>query len=126
MSFASHPPIAATVAHAQHGARDSTAYVTRLGQDTIAIERVITTHDSIYGEVLDRYPRTERFTYAVRLTPAHEVASYTGEFYRGPAPDATVGASLHVDFKGTPHTSPFPVATGRRARPSQCRQAPSR
>jgi hypothetical protein len=68
-------PIVATAAHAQRGGRDSVAYVTRLGQDTIAIERVISTHDSILGEVLDRYPRTERFTYAVRLTPAHEVAS---------------------------------------------------
>jgi len=83
---------------AQYPARDSAAYVTRLGRDTIAIERVITTGDSIMGEVLDRYPRTERFTYAARLTPDHEIAGYTIDFYQGPAADAAVAADLDVEF----------------------------
>jgi hypothetical protein len=76
---------ASALVHAQRPGRDSTAYVTRLGQDTIAIERVMSTRDSILGEVVDRYPRTERFTYAARLTPTHEIAGYTISFYSTPA-----------------------------------------
>ncbi len=91
--------VAAAAAHGQRGPRDSAAYVTRLGQDTIAIERVIATRDSIIGEVVDRYPKTERFTYAARLTPAHEIVGYTIAFYRAPTADGTVSASMHVDFR---------------------------
>jgi hypothetical protein len=91
--------LAAAVARAQRAKRDSVAYVTRLGQDTIAVERVITTPDSIMGEVVDRYPKTERFTYAAHLAPDHEIAGYTIAFYRAPGTDAAVTASMHVDFK---------------------------
>jgi hypothetical protein len=91
-------PVVSAVGHAQSTKRDSAAYITRLGKDTVAVERVIVSADSVVGEVVDRYPRTERFTYAARLTPGREIVSYTSKFY-GAGPDTTVGASLHVDFK---------------------------
>jgi hypothetical protein len=115
--------MAATAAHAQRGTRDSATYVTRLGRDTIAIERVISTHDSIIGEVVDRYPRTERFTYAARLTLAHEIAGYTIAFYRAPGADATVGASMHAEFRND--TAHMTVYRGDKSQSSAVAVPPS-
>ncbi|MFI5250338.1 MAG: DUF2911 domain-containing protein [Gemmatimonadales bacterium] len=113
----------AGAARAQRGTRDSAAYVTRLGKDTIAIERVISTRDSIIGEVVDRYPKTERFTYAAHLTPAHEIAGYTINFYRGPAADGTVAATMHVDFRSD--TAHMTVYRGDRSQTSAVAVPPS-
>ena len=114
---------ASTLVHAQRTTRDSTGYVTRLGQDTIAIERVISTRDSILGEVVDRYPRTERFTYAARLTPTHEIAGYTIRFYSTPATNGTVTASMHVDFRSD--TAHMTVSRGDRSQSSAVAVPPS-
>ena len=114
---------ASTLVHAQRTARDSTGYVTRLGQDTIAIERVISTRDSILGEVVDRYPRTERFTYAARLTPTHEIAGYTISFYSTPATNGTVTASMHVDFRSD--TAHMTVSRGDKSQSSAVAVPPS-
>jgi hypothetical protein len=74
--------------------------MSRLGKDTIAVERVVSTPDSLTDEVIDRYPRTERFRYVAHLTPEHQVASYTIYFYESPKAGAPVAARIRADFKG--------------------------
>jgi hypothetical protein len=79
---------------------DSAGFVTRLGEDTVAVERTISRPDSFIGEMLDRYPRTERVTYGARLTPDHQVASYTIVFYSAPTPGAAASVSMHAELHG--------------------------
>ena len=79
---------------------DSAGFVTRLGQDTVAVERTISRPDSFIGEMLDRYPRTERVTYAARLTPDHQVSSYSIVYYSGPTPDAAPAVTMHAELRG--------------------------
>jgi DUF2911 family protein len=85
----------------QQSARpDSSGLISRLGQDTIAVERVVTAGDSITGEVLDRYPQTERFAYTAHVTAGHRVSAYTLLLYRTPDPASAVALRMHIDFVG--------------------------
>jgi DUF2911 family protein len=64
--------------HAQHPARaDSNGFITRLGGDTLAVERVVTTVDSITGEIVGRSPKTARYSYSAHLTPDGRVSAYS-------------------------------------------------
>lgn len=56
-------------AAAQANSPDSAGYVTRLGVDTLAIERFVRTADRIEAEVLLRIPATTRTTYVMELAP---------------------------------------------------------
>lgn len=89
----------AATADAQGAPPDSAGYVSRLGSDTIAVERVVSSPDSLSAEVVDRYPHTERFTYVARLTPDHRVAAYTITFYRSVDRNAPVAVRLHAAFQ---------------------------
>jgi Protein of unknown function (DUF2911) len=55
---------------------DSGAFVTRLGKDTIAIERFVRTRDSVWGEVVTRAPRTTRARYVARLDRNGNITAY--------------------------------------------------
>jgi len=44
--------------------------ITRLGVDTVAIERFTRTNDRIEGDLALRYPRVRSFHYVGELTPA--------------------------------------------------------
>ena len=50
-------------------APDSAAFVTRLGADTLVVERVITWPERVEAEVMIRTPRTELRTYALERAP---------------------------------------------------------
>jgi hypothetical protein len=55
------------------GAVDSAAFVTRLGVDTVAIERVVYSPRRVEADVLLRVPRTARTHYALELSPVGEL-----------------------------------------------------
>jgi hypothetical protein len=56
---------------------DSGAFVTRLGRDTLAIERFVRSPDSLWGEMVSRAPRTGRSRYVARLDRSGSVVAYT-------------------------------------------------
>ena len=60
------PPMAA----AQRATLDSAAFVTRLGSDTLVIERVIRSPRRVEAEVAMRVPRTTRTVYVLELSPS--------------------------------------------------------
>jgi len=54
-------------------APDSAAFVTRLGTDTLAVERFVRTGDRIEADVLLRAPRTSRTRYSQDIAPTAEL-----------------------------------------------------
>jgi hypothetical protein len=76
--------LGAVPAHAQ--SVDSGAFVTRLGADTLAIERFVRSRDSVWGEVVTRAPRTERSRYVAHLDRTGAVTSY----------ELTLGRGVHI------------------------------
>jgi hypothetical protein len=54
---------------------DSATFVTRLGVDTVAVERVVYAPQRVAADVLLRVPATTRTRYTLELTPAGELAS---------------------------------------------------
>jgi len=65
---------AAGVVPAPAGAVDSAAFVTRLGVDTVATERVVYAPQRVEADVLLRVPRTTRTRYVLELSPGGELA----------------------------------------------------
>jgi Protein of unknown function (DUF2911) len=66
----------------------ATAYiVTRLGVDTVGIERYTRTNDKLEGDLVLRYPRVRTFHYVADLGPRGEIKSLT-TVVRRPATDA--------------------------------------
>ena len=59
----------AQTAHTQ-ASLDSAVFVTRLGSDTLVIERVISSPRRVEAEVAMRVPRTTRTTYVLELSPS--------------------------------------------------------
>ena len=53
-----------------HATPDSAAFVTRLGSDTLVIERVIRSPRRVEAEVAMRVPRTTRTVYVLELSPS--------------------------------------------------------
>jgi hypothetical protein len=51
--------------------------VTRLGADTVAVERFVQTRDSAYGAVIARSPTTRRLLYSARIDQDGYVKSYS-------------------------------------------------
>ena len=76
----------ATVAGAQ-----SDGYIIQLGNDTVAVERVTRTADSVTGEVVARSPKTQRFSYVARLDRNGAFTTYSAQFQKG--------SHLDVDFR---------------------------
>src|SRR5687768_4948574 len=58
---------------------DSAVLVTRLGADTLVIERIIRRPGRVDVDVLSRVPRTMHTVYWMELTPAGELARYYAE-----------------------------------------------
>jgi hypothetical protein len=101
----------------------ATAYiVTRLGVDTVGIERYTRTNKTLEGDLVLRYPRVRVFHYVADLGPRGEIKSLT-TVVRRPGAEASVApllssvstfadsvAIIRVDRNGKPDTS----VTGRR------------
>jgi hypothetical protein len=62
-------------------APDSTVFVTRLGADTLVVERVVHRPGRIDADVLSRVPRTMHTVYALELNPAGELTRYYAEVH---------------------------------------------
>jgi hypothetical protein len=54
----------------QHAPPDSATFVTRLGSDTLVVERVVRSPRRVEAEVAMRVPRTSRTVYVLELSPA--------------------------------------------------------
>ncbi|MDP3911616.1 MAG: hypothetical protein Q8Q14_14620, partial [Gemmatimonadales bacterium] len=54
-------------------APDSAVFITRLGADTLVVERMIRRGNRIEAEVLLRVPRTTRTQYTLELSPSGEL-----------------------------------------------------
>ena len=87
------------------GTTDSASFVTRLGVDTIAIERVVYAPQRVEAEVLLRVPATTRTRYVLDLSPAGELTRLEAVTTSPRVPDrpprreviARVGDSLQVE-----------------------------
>lgn len=64
------PSVAPAQAAGAKAALDSAVFVTRLGSDTLVIERVIRSPRRVEAEVTMRVPRTTRTMYVLELSPA--------------------------------------------------------
>ena len=87
---------------------DSAVFVTRLGADTLALERVVRTPGRVEADVVLRVPRTTRTRYVLELTPAGQLArmeAVTTTPPGAPAPArrevvTRVGDSLRIETTG--------------------------
>lgn len=122
------PALAAIIAPALALAQqaDSAVFVTRLGADTLVIERVVRLPQRVHAEVAMRVPRTTRTTYVLELSPAGalqrlEATTFdtTGGGSR-PARRETVtrvGDSLRIETTAGAQTRVRTVAAGATALP---------
>lgn len=78
-SAAAAPEPVASLSAAAPQAADSAVLVTRLGADTLVIERIIRRPGRVDVDVLARVPRTMHTVYWMELTPAGELARYYAE-----------------------------------------------
>jgi len=92
-------------------------FVTRLGNDTIGVERFTRTRDSIVGEFLFRSPETSRQSYVVRTTPDGAVTLYSIQLYESAKPGAKKTYRYDADFRGdSVHITRFGGGPSRRMR----------
>ena len=92
-------------------------FVTRLGNDTIGVERFTRTRDSIVGEFLFRTPQTSRQRYVVRTTPDGAVTLYSIQLYESAKPGAKKTYRYDADFRGdSVHIMRFGGGPSRRMR----------
>jgi hypothetical protein len=89
---------AAASASAQDAAERG-GFVTRLGNDTIAVERFVRTRDSINGEMIGRSPKTTRYAYVARLGRDGGVTTYTATVYASGAADAPARVRFDADMR---------------------------
>jgi len=75
-------------------------FVTRLGNDTIGVERFTRTRDSIVGEFLFRSPSTSRQSYVIHTTPDGAVTLYSIQLYESAKPGAKKTFRYDADFRG--------------------------
>jgi Protein of unknown function (DUF2911) len=75
-------------------------FVTRLGNDTIGVERFTRTRDSIVGEFLFRSPTTSRQSYVIHTTPDGAVTLYSIQLYESAKPGAKKTFRYDADFRG--------------------------
>src|ERR687896_518035 len=64
------PSVTSAQATGTRSARDSAVFVTRLGSDTLVVERVIRSPQRVEAEVAMRVPRTSRTVYVLQLSPS--------------------------------------------------------
>ena len=89
----------ATSAGAQDGPERG-GFVTRLGSDTIAVERFVRTRDSITGEMIGRSPKTTRYAYVARMGRDGNVTTYTAVVYAAGGADAPVRVRYDAELRG--------------------------
>jgi hypothetical protein len=116
--------IAAAPLRAQSPAADSGAFVTRLGADTLALERFVRTAHDVEAEVVLRVPSTLRTRYRLELTPAGELSRMESVSREPRAPFgerretiSRAGDSLRVETTQDGRTRVAMVAAARDALP---------
>lgn len=101
--------LALPTALASQAAPDSAGYVTRLGIDTLAIERFVRTPTRVEAEVLLRIPTTTRTTYVMTLAPDGTMERLESKTYDPGRPSSEpirtqvierVGDSLRIAMTG--------------------------
>src|SRR5579872_2054532 len=91
---------AAAVGCARPDPPENGGFITRLGADTIGVERFTRTRDSIVGEFLFRSPTTSRQSYVIHTTPDGAVTRYSVQLYESAKPDAKKTFRYDADFRG--------------------------
>lgn len=92
-------------------------FITRLGNDTIGVERFTRTRDSIVGELLFRSPTTSRQSYVIHTTPDGAVTLYSIQLYESAKPGAKKTFRYDADFRGdSVHIMRFGGGPSRRMR----------
>lgn len=108
------------------GVGDSAAFVTRLGVDTVAVERVIYAPQRVEADVLLRVPNTTRTRYVLDLSPTGQLTRLesvtTDPRAAGAAPVrreviTQVGDSLRVETTAGGQLRTRSVAAGKRVLP---------
>ncbi|MGH7586426.1 MAG: DUF2911 domain-containing protein [Gemmatimonadales bacterium] len=79
-------------------ARDQGGYVTRLGNDTIAVERFLRTADQLEGERVLRVPETSVIRYVATIGTDGRVVRFTAERFDGAALDGPPAWSTTIEF----------------------------
>ena len=79
---------------------DSGAFVTRLGTDTVAVERWTRTADRLTGDRVVVSPRVELVHYAATIAPGGRIASFESTSRPGAALDGPAARSTSVVFGG--------------------------
>src|SRR3954469_4433836 len=72
--------------------------VTRLGTDTVGIERYTRTNNKLEGDLVLRYPRTRTFHYSANLGPNGEITAMTTTVVR---PNTAAGAPPFMQLTST-------------------------
>ncbi|MDQ3699041.1 MAG: DUF2911 domain-containing protein [Gemmatimonadota bacterium] len=116
-------------AAAQTGRPDSAAFVTRLGADTLVVERVVRTPRRIEAEVLLRVPATTLTRYVLELSPDGKMLSLEARSFdpRGGVGNAAApqrrqvvtraGDSLRIEISGDAEPRTRMVAANTRVLP---------
>ena len=84
-------------------AQDSASFVTRLGTDTLVVERFVRSRDRLAAEVVMRVPVTNRIRYVLELSPAGEMTRLETVAASPPRRDVITraGDSLRVEVTDT-------------------------
>src|SRR5579872_5443500 len=91
---------AAAVGCARPDPPENGGFITRLGADTIGVERFTRTRDSIVGEFLFRSPATSRQSYVIHTTPEGAVTLSSIQLYESAKPGAKKTYQYVADFRG--------------------------
>ena len=99
-SFALLASVAALLPATLAAQTDSGAFVTRLGTDTVAVERWTRTAGRLTGDRVLLSPRTELVHYAATIAPDGRIASFESASRPGTALDGPAARSTSVVFGG--------------------------
>ena len=104
-------------AAAQRATPDSAAFITRLGADTLVVERFVRGADRLEADVVLRVPRTTRLHYVLELSPAGELARLETVTATRRETTTRVGDSLRIETVDTGAPRVRMVAADRRVLP---------
>ncbi|MFI5234929.1 MAG: DUF2911 domain-containing protein [Gemmatimonadales bacterium] len=90
--------VAILCAPAALAAQDHGAFIVRLGNDTVAVERYTRSAGQLEGDLLARSPRTRWFHYTATLRPDGSVGRFAAELRPIPGAPAAPSVRMTLDF----------------------------
>ena len=116
-TFAAAVAVAAVAAAGCGTAGDTHGFVTRLGRDTVAVERIVRRGDTVTLDGVDRWPRVRRRHAVLTLRPDGAIATLAMDIREPSAPAGRVERHVEAQVRGdsTIVTSRDSLGTVRRA-----------